>query len=64
MAAPADRTPDEQAQHEWERAIDALTLEQAWAIMMRAWRDRRRSPRAWRLIANHIHFVRQQQGGA
>jgi hypothetical protein len=65
MAAPADRTPDEQAQHGWDRDVDALTLEQTWAVMMMAWRDRRRNPSSWRLIANHIHFVDcRQQGGA
>ena len=49
---------------EWDRACDAVTLEQAWAVVMKAWRDRRRSPTGWRLLASNIHFVDLQQRGA
>jgi hypothetical protein len=40
-----------------DREIRELTLPQAWAIVMRAWRNRRRVPTEWQLIANNITLV-------
>jgi hypothetical protein len=36
---------------EYDRKLDALTLEEVWAVIMRAWLARRRDPRIWRSVA-------------
>jgi hypothetical protein len=43
------------------RAIRALTLEQVLHVVGRAWRDRRRRPHDWKIIAITVNYVRSQQ---
>lgn len=45
----------------WLQELAKVTLEEAWAIVHRAWRDRRRRPELWRLIVNSVHFVGLEQ---
>jgi hypothetical protein len=42
----------------YKRALDAMTLEEVWPIIMRAYRDRRQNPEPWRFIANNVRIAR------
>jgi hypothetical protein len=64
MSLPATSVDESvQRQAECERELDAVTLEQAWSIIMRAWHARRTQSSEWKLIANHVHLVGGYQEG-
>jgi hypothetical protein len=42
-----------------QEALDAMTLEDVWAVVTKAWTSRRRHPGTWDFIANNVHFVRE-----
>jgi|RhiMetdeSRZDD1v2_1073273.scaffolds.fasta_scaffold1725258_2 hypothetical protein len=54
-------TEDIRAQAEWEREVDAVTLEQACAVITTAWHHRRRDPTSWRLVAHQVAYVARQE---
>jgi len=51
------------SQEEWSRECDAITLQDAWPVIVRAWAERRQR-RHWRLIANAVNFTRGEQADA
>ena len=57
------RVPSDQGLEEYKRSLDAMTLQEVWSIVTRAWLARRRRPEAWRLIANNVSLVRRQFEG-
>ena len=49
-------------QEGYERKLDAMTLPEVWAIVMRAWTRRREVPADWRLIVNNVYLVGKSNG--
>jgi len=57
MASKASEHALGDAHKKLEHELDAMTLQQAWTTVARAWTERRRNPDPWRLIANHVVLV-------
>ena len=70
MPRPTITGDADASQRGWQREIEAVTLEEVWATAMRAWRDRRRHPDEWTIVANSVHLVtlwqqrREERGGS
>lgn len=51
-----DARHDDDGPDDRMECLDAVTLQRAWPVVMRAWRDRHRDPTLWRLIANAVVY--------
>jgi hypothetical protein len=46
-----------------ERELDAMRLPEVWAMVTRAWIERRQATPAWRFIVHNVHFANRRGKG-
>jgi hypothetical protein len=56
-----ERQREHARQQDVERAIDAMTLQDVWPVVMKAWANRRSERRAWSVFAITARWVNEEE---